>query len=256
MPFRPSPDYLLLSEAAAAAFAAARLLHLRLWRRFPFLYSYLVVESLYEAVLSVLADGSKAYFWVYLVASPVIGCVAALAVREMFALIFRDYPGLRTAGRWALYGALTLPVGISLALVRAPWPGESPNTRRLFYELTFERSVHFTLAVIVVILMIFLSRYPLRLDRNTYVASGFFSALFLAQSSVKLIDSLSPHLFAHYVDYPQVAFTSLCFLGWGVMLRAASAPVSARPPANKPRETQLLQQLESLNNILARSVRG
>jgi len=30
--------------------------------------------------------------------------------------------------------------------------------------------------------MLFLSRYPLHLDRNTYVASGFFSAMFLAMA--------------------------------------------------------------------------
>ena len=181
--------------------------------------------------------------------------MAALSVREMFVLVFRDYPGLRTAGKWALYVAIAISVGAFLLVLRSPWDGESVNTRRLFYELVFDRSVHFSLAVIIVILLMFLSRYPLDLDRNTYVASGFFSAMFLAQSLVRLLDSLSPKLFAHYADYPEVAFTALCFLGWGVMLGSAKAPVSRRVPANKPREAELLHQLESLNSILSRSGR-
>jgi hypothetical protein len=255
VPFRQHPDYLLILEAAAAAFAAARLLHFGLWRRFPALICYLLIASLRATLLSLVTERSKTYLWVYLVASPVICCVAALAVREMFALVFRDYPGLRTAGRWALNVALAVSVLVSLLILRAPWPNESVNSRRLFYELVFERSITFSLATIIVILMIFLSRYPLRLDRNTYVASGFFSAMFLAQAIVRLIDSTSLRLLARYADYPEVGFTALCFLGCGLLLQAAGAERPVRVAINKPRETELLQQLESLNSILSRSVR-
>jgi len=254
VPFRQAPDYLLISEAVAAIFTVARLLQFHLWRRFPFLISYLVVLSIRAASLSVLDDTSGAYFRVYLAASPLICCVASLAVREMFALIFRDYPGVRTVGRWALYVALAVSVVVWLLIIKAPWPGESQYTRWLFYELVFERSITFGLAAIIVVLMIFLSRYPLDLDRNTYCASGFFSAMFLAQAVVRLVDSLSPRLFAFYADYPEVAFTALCLVGWGIMLQPANAAARVHTPTNKRRETELLQQLESLNSILSRSV--
>lgn len=121
--------------------------------------------------------------------------------------------------------------------------------------MQLDRSIHFSLAVIIVILMVFLSRYPLRLDRNTYVATGFFSAMFLAEAAVRLLDILTPHLFVHSVDRPEVGFVSLCFLGCGIALRPAEAPIMLRVPVNKPKETELLQQLESLNDILSGSVR-
>ena len=254
MPFRQSPDYLLISEAAAATFVIARLLHFRMCSRFPAFISYLVVIALRAAALSVLIGSSAAYLWIYMLATPLICCAAALSVREMFALTFHDYPGLRTAGRWALYSAVTLSLGTCVSVFRAPWPHESANTRLLFYELAFERSITFSLAVIIVILMVFLSRYPLRLDHNTYVASGFFSAMFLAQGVVRLVDSLSPRLYAFYADYPEVGFTALCFFGCGMMLRAAGTQTPARVAINKPRETELLLQLESMNSILSRSV--
>jgi hypothetical protein len=103
--------------------------------------------------------------------------------------------------------------------------------------------------------MLFLSRYPLHLDRNTYVASGFFSAIFFAAGAVKLIDSISTHLYLVYADAAEVIFATICFVGWGLLLRPAEKPVSVRPAANKPREAELLQQLESLNQILSRSSR-
>jgi hypothetical protein len=255
VPFRPSPDFLLISEAAAATFAVARLFQFRLCKRFPVLIAYLLVTAFRAASLSILAGTSKPYLWVYLVTSPAICVVAALSVREMFALVFRDYPGLRTAGRWALYLALTLAIGISFLGVHAPWPNETPNTRLLFYELLLEHAAVFSLAVVIAFLMVFLSRFPLDLDRNTRVASGFFSAVFVAQAVVRLVDTLSPRLFAFYADYPEVCFTACCFIGWGIMLQPASAPAPVRGPANKQKETELLQQLESLNDILSRSMR-
>ena len=191
MPFSQSPDYRLISQAAAAAFAAARLLHFHLRRRYPILFSYLIVSTALSAVFSLLSVKSKAYYWAYMVAQPVSWCVAALAVREMFALIFKDYPGLQTAGRWSFYVALAVSVAISIFLAGTFHPSNVPTSPQLTYMLQLDRSIGLTLTVTIGILMLFLSRYPLHLERNTYVASGFFSAIFLAAGAVKLIDSIS-----------------------------------------------------------------
>ena len=255
MHFLQPLNLLLISQAAAAAFAAARLLHFGMHRRFLFLCSYLLIVAFSCTVFSVLSHKSKAYFWLYLIANPAIWCAAVLSILEMFTLIFRDYPGLRTAGRWSLNVALALSLSVSFLSLRMPWPNESSNTQWLFYELSLDRSIHFGLAVVTVILLTFLSRYPLHLDRNTYVSSGFFSAMFLVQSLGRLVDSRSQDLFVHYADYSEVAFSALCFVGWGIMLRPVNAAAPERPVPNKPKETELLQQLETLNNILSRAGR-
>jgi hypothetical protein len=251
-------DYLLILQAAAAAFAVVRLLQFHLARPFPFLCSYLIVTALFSGSFSVMDEHSRAYVLTFIVADPVILFAAALAVFEMFALIFRDYAGLRTAGKWALNVALAVSIAVSffVALYLPPRQGGTALSQWLVYEVVFDHFINFGLAVIVLILMWFLSRYPFDLDRNTYVASGFFSAMFLAQAADRLIDSISPHLFAHYADYPEVGFAAICFLIWGVMMRPASAPVRAAIRVNETREAVLLQQLASLNGILSRSVRG
>jgi hypothetical protein len=253
--FAQTPDYRLISQAAAAAFAAARLLHFGLRRRYPILFSYLIVSTILSTIFSILSIKSRAYYWAYILAQPVSWCVAALAVREMFALIFKDYPGLQTAGRWSFYAALALSVAVSIVLAGTLHATNAPHAPQLVYILQLDRSIGFTLTVTIGILMLFLSRYPLHLDRNTYVASGFFSAMFLAAGAVKLLDSISKDLYFAYADNAEVTFAAVCFAGWGLMLRAAAKPAPARPAANKPREAELLQQLESLNQILSRSSR-
>ena len=255
MSFSQSPDYRLISQAAAAAFAAARLLHFRLRSRYPILFSYLIVSTIVYSVFSVLSIKSRAYYWTYILTQPISWCVAALAVREMFALIFKDYPGLRTAGRWSFYVALAISVAVSIVLAGTLHATSAPKAPQLVYILQLDRSIGFTLTVTISILMLFLSRYPLHLDRNTYVASGFFSAIFLAAGAVKLIDSISKDLYFVYADYAEVAFATVCLAGWGLMLRPAEKPAAARAVVNKPREAELLQQLESLNQILSRSSR-
>jgi hypothetical protein len=249
----------MISKAAAAGYAAGRLLYFRMVRQFPLLFSYVVSVCLYAIVGSALAHTSKTYFWVFMIVEPFVFCVAALSVREIFTLIFRDYPALRTGGRWTLYVALALSIGVSLLLLRAPWAGESRNDHLLFYELAFDRMIHFTLTMVIVMQMYILSHYPLRLDRNVYVVSGFFSVMFLAQSGVRLVDSLSPHLFVHEADYGEVIFSGLCFVGWGMMLRsstiAAARGVRTRVQGDPQREAELLLQLESLNAMLSRSGR-
>jgi hypothetical protein len=253
--FGQFPDYRLIFEAAAATFTIARLLHFRMWRKFPAFLSYLLFIAIRAILLSSLNRASGVYVRIYLIGGPLVCCAAAFSVYEMFQLFFRNYPGLRTVGRWALYTALFIALSVTALILRKPWPGTEID-RLLFYELVLERSITFGLAVIVIILMIFLSRYPLHPGRNTYVASGFFSAMFLAQAVVRLIDTLAPNLHAGTAaDYPEVAFTALCLLGWGVMLRPAEAPEPTRPPADERREAELLHQLESLNSILSRSSR-
>ncbi len=249
-------DILLILQAAAAAFAVARLLQFRLTSRYVYLFSYLAATAAFDLGLSLLARRSHEYYWTFIVAGPTIWLTASLAVYQMFSLIFRDFPGLRTVGRWALNGALAIAVVASVVILRAPGPELSIRSKGLYYELVFDRSLHFALAAIILVLMLFLSRYPLHLDRNTYVASGFFSAVFLAESVTRLIDTLSPVLYANAVDTPEIAFVALAFVGWGGMLRAASTtPVPARQPVNAVREAELLRQLDALNGILSRSVR-
>ena len=255
MTFSQFPNFMLLSQAAAAAFAAARLLHFHLRRRFPLLYSYLLVIAFLDILLSVLPHKSKAYFNVFLAGTPLSWCAAAMAVFEMFVLIFRDYPGLRTVGKWALHLALAISVVAALSTTQAPYAHESPRTRWLFNEMQLDRAIHFGLAVVIIVLMFFLSRYPLKLDRNTYVATGFFSAMFLAQGSVRLFDMLTPKLYLYAADNPEIVFVTLCFLGCGIMVHATTTTAPVPVPGNKRRETELLQQLESMNDMLSRSIR-
>src|SRR5579884_3114382 len=92
-----------LVEAAAALIAIARLLSLQLAGIFPALLSFLSVIAVSATTRSFLSPASRSYFWLYTAETPVYCILAILAARELFAVVFRKYPGIRSAGRMAIY---------------------------------------------------------------------------------------------------------------------------------------------------------
>lgn len=242
-----------LSQAAAATIAAARLISLRLAPGFPALLAYLLFDAFYSFIYALMSPKSHVYFWVYVLVAPLLAIISIFAVREMVALIFQNYPGIRTLGRWVIYGSVTFAASMSIAAAKLV-TGHPHKKWGLYYIQSIERSVIFSLAIAIVAILFVLSKYPLHLGRNTYVSSIFFSALFLSDAIRLLFDSFAPQFFNHYADWTEAFFITACLLGWALMLRPEPVPVS-RVAFSKPEEDRLLQQLESLNQIMTRAAR-
>jgi hypothetical protein len=224
-----------LIQATGAVAAVARLFYLNLAKRFPALLAFLAFLAVIDLCLGLQDQTSALYFWSYVVLEPLECVFGILAVRELLALAFSDYPGIRTAGRWAMYTGVALASLISL--------------------LVTKRSIVFALAFVIVTILLFLSKYPLHLGRNTLVSSSFFSLLFLSEAGRLLLDSLLPELNSHSIDWTQSAFISICLFCWAVMLRPETARIPAQVHYSTAREEHLLQQLNSLNQLMTRAAR-
>jgi hypothetical protein len=174
----------------------------------------------------------------------------------LLTLTFDNYPGIRTVGRWALYAGIALSVGTSLAMTRFFWNTGAKGRQKwgLFYFEITQRSIVFSLVVVIVAILFVLSKYPLHLGRNTYVSCAFFSALFLSEAATLLLDSTTRVLHNDLVDLIESIFIALCLGSWAFMLRPAVAPI-ARVAFSTPQEDHLLQQLDSLNQLMSRAAK-
>jgi hypothetical protein len=246
---------LILASAAAAA--AIRLICLNLAGDFPALLAYLAFVAVMNLGYGLLNQASAVYFWTYLVLEPLECAFSIVAVREVLALAFSDYPGIRTVGRWVMYGGVTLSLGISLLLTGFFWSGTASGRAhsRLFYFEVSQRSIVLTLALVILTILLFLSKYPLHLSRNTLVSSSFFSVLFLSEAIRLLIDSLAPQLNIHYVDWTEAVFMSICLAGWATLLKPETHRIPKRITFSTPQEDHLLQQLNALNQMMTRAAR-
>ncbi len=241
-------------QAAAAAALVARLATLRLTGSFPALLTWLVSLGITESLASIFAQDSGLYFWLYLASVPLMSVLGILAVRELLALVFRDYPGIRSVGRTAAYAAAVSAGAISLLAAFLIPRSESGGSRHLFYAEVLQRSVVFTLALVILTVLFFLSFYPLRLSRNTILSANVFSVMFLSDAVRLLIDSLQTGLNNRVVDWTQAAIMVVCLTTWVVLLGPDSEP--ARGNFSGTNEDHLLRQLDSLNQVLTRVARN
>lgn len=244
-------------HAAAAAAAVTRLIRLDLAKRFPALLAYLAFLAVINLGYGLLNTASAVYFWSYMILEPVECVFSIFAVRELFALAFNDYPGIRTVGRWGMYAGVALAVGISLVVTGFFWSGGASGRSHshLFYVQVSKRSIVFSLAFVIITILLFLSKYPLHLGRNTLVSSAFFSAIFLSEAARLLVNSLTPQLYNLYVDWAQSIFISICLVAWAAALKPEIGRAPAQIRFSRPQEDHLLQQLNSLNQLMTRAAR-
>ena len=203
-----------LLESAGAAVAVARLTWLKLDRRFPALFVWLIVRALIDFSLSLLPQRSIAYFWVYVCAEPIACVFGVFAVRELLGIVFRDYRGISSMGRWVTYAGVSLAiissVAFSMLVVRDP----SHGSIHLYYIEVAQRSTIFALAVVIISVLFVLSRYPLHLAHNSLVSALFFSVIFLTDAARLLIDSLATRLNNRTVDLTEAPVIFLCLGTW------------------------------------------
>jgi hypothetical protein len=241
-------------EAGAAVLVAARLVHLRIGRIFPAMFGWLTLTALSDIASLSLAYDSKAYFAAYN-ALVVVQCIFnVLVIRELFSLVFRDYPGISSVGRSATYCGVALAIGGSLLLsLMLPHHGRG-STFLSFLEVA-NRSILFGLAIVIATILFVLSLYPLNLNRNIYVSSSFFSALLLAEAARMLLDNLTPYLYNRAIDQAEAGFSALCLTAWSFFLQSSThSPRPSMPPPSR-HDDRLLGQLTALNQLLGRTVR-
>jgi hypothetical protein len=241
-----------LFQSAAALVAAIRILTVGLARRQYGLVSFLWLTSVSLLMLSFLPPTSQNYFRVFLVFTVLIWVASFQAVRDMFSLSLSEYPGIRTAARWTLYLSLGTAFLVSAALTFSDWQRGPHGALNLYYVQVADRVIVLTLAVIIAGMLFFLSRYPLHLSRNTYVSCFFFSAVFLSQAAMDLIDTFNAKLYSTFFDTAEILICGALFLGWAFLLRQETAPPVRRVTFDDPRESDLLRQLDAINQLLNR----
>jgi len=243
-------------ESVSAMIAVGRLVYLGLGQRFPALLAFLTYIAIVSLAVSILHRSSVLYFWIYIATAPLECIFSIFAVRELFTLTFDNYPGIRTVGRWAMYAGVGISAGLSLALTRIFWGTGADGRHKwgLFYFEVAQRAIVFSLAVAIVAIVFVLLKYPLHLDTNAYVSCAFFSALFLSDAARLFINGLARGLYNNYADWGEAILIALVLMSWALLLRPQTAPV-ARIAFSSPGEDHLLQQLNSLNQLMSRAAR-
>ena len=236
-----------------AALLSLKLFHTGLWKRYPAFFWYFVFR-VPDSVWPLLIDvRSNQYLHVWMLTEPIAWIFHIVVVFELYRLVLQDHKGIYTLGRWAMYGALVIAIPISILSLIPHFTVHTPdNSRYMGYEFATARGIDFSLALFLILILLFLSRYPINLSRNVVVHSALYTILFFSEAfgiflrTFKIVENRTVNLIL-------VGLSCACIVAWLVLLSPRGEEVQANFPAISPqREKNALRQLESLNATLLR----
>ena len=253
----PSHALVLFFESVSvlcAAVTALKLFKSGLFRRYRFFVAYLVFRVPYGICLLVLDVHSGLYQEFWTVTTPVFWILYILVVLELCGLILEKYKGLYTLGRWAMCLGLAVAVTLSLLSLLPHIAPATPQLSRIMgYILATERGVDFSLAIFILLILFFLSRYPVHLSRNIAVHSVVFSLFFLSNTLGLLLYSVFGVDVNGEINLFLMGISSACMVAWLVLLNAKGEEVRLSPLRfGRGDEERILLQLETLNSMLLR----
>jgi hypothetical protein len=227
-----------------------------LYHRYPIFFAFFIFRipnSIWPLFLGV---SSPLYQQVWVLTEPIGLGFYVLMVLELYKLVLEKYKGLYTLGRWALYVSLAISVSISaISLLPRIQPSMPQRSKVMFYMLATERGVHTGLAIFIVLILCFLSLFPVKLSRNVRVHALVFSIFFLSHTFVALMRSLFGMHLADAVNTVLMSITAASMVAWLTLLRPAGEDSRRSPAAlyGKEDESRLLMHLDSLNTALLRA---
>lgn len=228
-----------------------------LWRRYRVFFGYFVFRIPNSIWPPIVSTASPVYFWLWLITSPVCLVFYVLVVAEAYRLILEKYHGLETMGRWAMYAATALSVLISvLALLPHITAAMPQSSRVLGYEMALERGVDFSLVLFILLMVVFLSRFPIPLSRNVIVHAAIFSLYFFTAELGALLHVLWGMKLSAEVNLFLSGASLVSVAGWLWLLDPAGETAQTRLPVfGSGDEQRVLLQLETVNTALLRASR-
>jgi hypothetical protein len=238
----------------ASAATAIHLLVSGLYRKYRFFFVYLVLRIPYGLAPFFFKVTSKAYFNIWFVAEPLFCLLYILIVLELYRLVLAKYLGLQTIGRWAMYVISVVAITISgLTLILKFGPETPVRSKKLFSVLAFQRGVDTTLVIFLVLMLLFLSRYPIRLSHNVRVYALVYPIFFMSNVFQALMFTLFDRRFGDTVNLAMSALSLASTLAFLVLLRRTGEEVPVIKSGITPEHGQvLLSQLDALNTTLLR----
>jgi len=241
---------------AANLIVVLRMLSLGLYRVYPLFFSFLCLMAVPESSSLFFGAGSKQFFYTYVYVEPLLNLFYILVVWELFSVIFRNYAGLRSLSRWMMgIAAAIAPIGFFLTIFA---PGAHAFKGYSLRLIKFERGLALGLVIFIIILLFFISRYPIKLPRNNIVHCMLYSIWFSGVAALLVLASFVPKGYPHAINASLVLLGLFCYLGWAFLLSKTGEYQETRVRQNisPEREKALIGELNAMNDVLLRAARS
>ncbi len=251
--------FLQILIVAGCALTSAKLWHNGLFRRYKVLFGFLVFRFLHGSIALVwftdIRSAGYQKFWV--LTQPIFWIFYILLVLELYSLVLEKHKGLSTLGRWVLYAGFSLSILISsLALLPRIQMGTRQRSVILGYYYAVERGLDFSLLIFLVLILVWLTRYPVPLSRNLVLHSVVYTTLFLTNTLGLFTRVFFGLELSRSVSTALLGVLACCVFAWLFVMSEKGEEVRLSIPQFGPEdEKRILNQLETLNSTLLRVAR-
>jgi len=195
-------------------------------------------------------SGTYKRFWE--ITQPLTWLFSVLVVLELYTLILERHKGLATFGRWIQYAGLSISTLVSV-LVMLPriQAGTRPANEVVLFYYTIERGVDCGMLVFLLLILVWLTQYPVPLSRNVVVHSFVYSALFLSNTLGMFAQLFFGYELSPVLTQALQATLVLCLVAWFAFLTPKGEEIRVSVPHfSAEHEERVLEQLEALNRTL------
>jgi hypothetical protein len=226
-------------------------------RVYRWLTAYLLAYALAFLVTAPIPIRSRLYGDIYMLAEITNVILSILAVRELVGLALTAHPALAVFARKAVgvtMGLAALLAAGGVMLDSNILPGQSRLMHRFF---TAERSLDFTLLVVLLVISAFMLWYPVKVRRNIVFYIGGFAVFYLSRTFGLLMINLLPPASLKAITNVLMSCSVCCLIAWLFGLRRENEDTATVvghrwDPAAMER---LSGQLDAINATLVRFAR-
>lgn len=240
-------------------FLVFRVAQLGLYRTYRYFFLFLCISVLINFPGVFFGIRGLPFFYTYVVLEPIRNVLFILVVWELFSVIFKNYAGLRSLSRWVMgLAAFVAPLGFVLSMIAK---GSQAFHGSVYVRLLvrFERGLAFGLVIFILIMLFFISRYPIKLPRNSIVHCILYSVWFVGDAAILLASGFLPMgLGPHVINRGQPILEIACYLGWTLFLSKAGEyqETQVRKDISAEQEQFLIHELDSINELVLRAGRS
>ena len=250
--------------------AAIRLYCQSLHRRYRILFVFLCFNVLRSFVLLVVGTpvilkflgitawfprSHQTYAWTWVRTEPLLWAFYILVVLELYSLVLANYKGLQTVGRWVFLIATTLAVAISAASVIPTWKNPNEKVLIIFYYVLIARGIMFSLVLFILLILFFLSWYPISLSRNLVIHAVVCTVFLISVSMGYLVRNVQGAGVNHAVNVANLLVTIGCWAAWMLLLtgKGEGTRMVVRREWTAEEEKRLIDQLTAINSSLLKA---
>lgn len=248
--------YLWLGIIVLQVVLAVKFAWMGLHLRYKAFFCWVCFQAARNAVLELLGEGTVRFFWFWFFTEPILVLTFVITVFELYALALQRFRGIRTVSTRLLTLAIVIASLISVFSILPDLQFNASGGNEWFLLTNvIRRGIYTSLLAFLILLVSFITIFPITLSRNSIVHVALFSTVFLCNAATILAMNFQGPDVVPLVNSVSAVVSIIAFTFWIALITPAGETVerAVRSGVSSDEAAVLLEKLRQVNDTLSAS---